>query len=165
MVTLNRVEISRALLLEIVEQKFNDALRAATVSSKRLSGLQTTILYIKFDLRLYALSTPLQLKELWDVFRSKEENVDFIMEVTTELMLRLGVEAFCEVREWIANAYGFMGKIGIMDEDTFYRLPTRITLKDMLVDNPWFITVYLLNTLQLPEDFLTPVFTTESTKS
>jgi len=149
---IERMDTVREVLNSIVEQKLVDAQIGATINRARLDAIIATLLFIKLDMRLYAVSTPTQLKDLWDTFRVTEEKIDFILETTTEFMLRIGISDFTELGECIINAYGHYNRNGVMDEDTFYRLPILVTLKKMIEDNPWFITLYMLNMLDIPEN-------------
>lgn len=135
------------------EQQIADTAREDPV----LPRLIEFLLYLKMDMRLYVVSTQTHIEDIWSTIRDDEAILDFVMASTSELRL-----AFEEVIEhpsnnWsilinaIANAYGTTGnRPGAMDEDTYQRLPERDSLHQGLRENPWLVTLYLLEHIDLP---------------
>ncbi len=135
------------------EQQIADTARENPV----LPRLIEFLLYLKMDMRLYVVSTQTHIEDIWSTVRDDEVILDFVMASTSELRL-----AFEEVVEHPNNNWGTLvsaiaaayGKVsnqpGAMDEDTHQRLPDSDSLCQGLKENPWLVTLYLLEHIDLP---------------
>ena len=148
-----RIESARTLLEEILNRKLEEAKLLSISEDPLIDTLRELLVYLKVDIRLYAISTEAQLSQLWDYFRQSEARLDFLLEVTAEWYFRLGGPVFDQIVKALGSAYGHQSALGVLDEDTYHRLPQSAKLTTLLADNHWFVTLHFLITLPLPNAF------------
>jgi hypothetical protein len=144
------IEAARTCLSDILYRKLEEAHVFALASTVRLEAIKEILLYLKLDVRLYAIMDAPQVETLWEHFRDNESRLDILMELTTEWLLRLGVSQFEALLEALSVSYSYQSKPGVMDSDTFHRLPTPIKLQSLFKENPWLATLYILSTVPFP---------------
>lgn len=152
MTTVLSIEPIRELAHEILERKINEAkIKGILIQSKNYSSIQELILYLKYDVRFYVLSSDIQIGELWDYVRSDEAKLDFVMEYYTELVFRLKDVDYHYLETQLIKSYTQYTLKGEMDEDTYHRLPSRKELEQWIKANPWLIVLYLIALLPMSE--------------
>jgi hypothetical protein len=109
--------------------------------------------------RYELVRTPEQLHRLWDDIRAKQEVVDFILNLTIDVRLRLdsGPLPWDELVTRLLTSYTqFRGTHSGIDEVLVERLPSLVkggvrqpasiaSINDLYTDNPWFVMMVLMH--------------------
>lgn len=110
--------------------------------------------------RLYLIGTTEQLTREWEQIRMDEALVHFMMGATNELRSRLSTTAipFTRLAEILAEALGqytlvdaedAVEKAVAMDGDLYNRLPDTPASKILLLANPWFVSLLLIEQIDV----------------
>lgn len=121
---------------------------------RELSGKITSKLSeIGRRIRFYSISDKSDFSSLWDNFRSDTDVTQYVLDSTAQfhLMLSLSEIDFNRLVELIAQALGANRGCSVdnnitksvIDFDVIQRLPVARELLDLLINNPWYVTLYL----------------------
>lgn len=146
---------------KIARRRFQEAqmMEGLEVGSGVKKSLQTLFFYVKFDLRIYALSTESQINDVWTFIRNDENMLDFVMGVRGELFSSIPVNVKEFIPHLIGDSYGQARHMGyavkrVMDSDTHNRLPTDQWYQEVLYQNDWLIVIFLIDWYNLDEGFV-----------
>lgn len=160
------VQIAMELLGDVVNKKIKELIALGQLDESaqtRLRDIAKLLVWIKTDVRVYAVSHPEQVRELWLAIREHDNQMDFIISSVTELHSRLGKIGYTALVSELA--YG-MGSCGIpyglstkeerafsIDADTLSRLPNTPNLTEIYKNNSWFVLVTLISFMDGSEFF------------
>ncbi len=110
--------------------------------------------------RLYLIGTAEQLSKEWEQIREDEALVHFMLGATSELRTRLSTTTipFVKVAEILSEALGQYVLVDaedkteksiVMDGDLYNRLPETAASKILLLANPWFVTLLLIEQIDV----------------
>lgn len=131
--------------------------------------IQELLVYLRRKVRFWAMASETQWQDLWDYIRDDEDLLDFVLNTTSTLRMRL--ETRPGLRDgsggdWgalissIVLAYGEWTGSGdrparsvmthvVIDQETQLRLATTQKLRDYLTHNPWTLTLVVMSMLPL----------------
>lgn len=144
------MEEARTLVAEIAKRR-----GANNLSAQPDPDLTKFILTVTNGRRFSLVSTPQHLISLWAEIRSNKLVTDFVMEASTELLLRLGATDYAELVNGITFAYSAFSDPGFscMDQDLVKRLPgyggDANAFHKHVYANPWYVFLVLLETLEV----------------
>lgn len=158
-------DITKQALVEhfgkIARRRFQEAqmMESLEVGNGIKKSLQTLFFYVKFDLRIYALSTESQISDVWTTIRRDENMLDFVMGVRGELLSSIPDSDKEYIPRLIGDSYGQTRHKGydvkrVMDDDTHNRLPTDQWYREVLEHNDWLIVIFLIDWYNLDEGFV-----------
>lgn len=124
---------------------------------------------IKSDVRLHSLNNTTDIGDLWDMIRSDEILFDFVMGLTSELAMKLSLDyiddslnGIEQLKQVLAKSYGICRSTmpnrsnaqvsaSSMDKDTRERLSEPGFLESAMDHDPWLMTIFMLQTLDIPQ--------------
>lgn len=151
---------ARSIVEDVLSRRLAEA---KVLDEEGYEDLVVFLTRLRVQSSMWALSSVVQIEEIWDLVRGVTPVFNTVMSITGELRLRL-VTGWSESPgrhgDWeklcrsLAHAYGEWGTKrpkslvdSCMDEDTLDRLPSYSFMVQALDENPWLVTLMLIETL------------------
>lgn len=158
------VEHAREILKEHNLRRLRELQALDADGAERLVAFLTQL---RVGASFWAVASETQAEEFWDMVRGDDVVMQFVMSGTSELRLRLvsrwtdAGSHTAQIDEWgklcrtLGHSYGNWGEISnhrnqtgsLIDAETLDRLPSSNFLTNLLMDNPWLVTLFLIETL------------------
>lgn len=147
---LSMIEQCRAVVDEILRRKLasmpDKDEKLKTIREEFMAGVFSKII----NQRYTALFDQEIVNKIWSDIRTTQQLYDFVLDSTSELMLRTpgGHASFKSLTEAVAHSYSCHALAGsAVDEALLTRMPNKAIIQPLLNNNPWLIFCILLSTV------------------